>query len=353
LPARVEEKLRALRIESRRTIIYQNDVNLYWQLAEEGREDADVVQLSDDSFCIINSTPANKLQSYLNWLDYSDDAYHPLHEEWEDLSDETGNTTVPGIIKTICAVLDLPYPEEAVTRLDIFYGKHLDFMERIGASSELACMERKIWRKIRKDEGFLLEYGKDGADHYLIYLPNSSINSAAEEAAHFINAVARGPVRSPAAAFDRFYVTVITEALGFFGSKLINERRKAPTLSGLRKFIGSFKNVPHPPSRQERIKLDLSHLLLKHRYIDITETGADAYRRKFDPVYADRKGLAIECATQLGYMLGDRLFYAVKKRKYPVKEVISLFYAGFSEPLSAFKKYRELIAALSPRRTAV
>jgi hypothetical protein len=350
LPARVQEKLRPLRIETRRTIIYQNDANLYWQLAGEGREDADVLQLSEDSFCIINSTPANKLQSYLNWLEYSDDAWHPMHAEWEDLSDDSGNTTVPGIIKTICAILDLPYPVEAIERLEIYYGQHLDFMEMIGTSKELACMEQEIWRKIKKDEGFLLEYARDGVDHYLIYLPNSSLNSAAEEATHFINAVMRGRRKKPRSPFDHFYSTALTEALGFFGSKLINERRKVQTLSAMRTYIGSFKNAHKPPSKQERMKIGLCHLLLSHRFLEHAESDPMAFFRKFDSVYADHKGMAVEFATQLGYMLGDRIYYAVKKRKFPLREVIDLFANGFSGPGKAFKRYLDLTAAVALHR---
>ncbi|MBN2035264.1 MAG: ChaN family lipoprotein [Chitinispirillaceae bacterium] len=350
LPARVEEKLRALRIEARRTIIYQNDATLYWQLADEGREDADVLQISEDSFCIINSTPANKLQSYLNWLDYSGDAYHPMHEEWEDLSDETGNTTVPGIIKTICTALNLPWPEDALARLEIYYGKHLDFMEMIGASKELSSLEREVWRKIKKDEGFLLEFTRDGADHYLIYLPNSSLNSAAEEAAHFINAVMRGPYKRPRSPFDRFYATVMTEAIGFFGSKLINERRKVQTVCGLRNYIGSFKKAKRQPTKAQRARIDLCHLLLRHRYYEHTTNDPAEYERRFGPVYADRSGLAVEFATQLGYILGDRLYYTVKKRRFPLKNILDLFSEDFSPPRKAFVRYLELTAAVSKRR---
>ncbi|MBN1128887.1 MAG: ChaN family lipoprotein [Chitinispirillaceae bacterium] len=350
LPARVDEKLRALRIEPKRTIIYQNDANLYWQLASQGREDADVLQIDDESFCIINSTPANKLQSYLNWLEYSDDAFHPMHEEWEDLSEESGNTTVPGIIKTICAVLELPYPDEAVSRLEIYYGRHLDFMEMIGGSKELACMEREIWRKIRKDEGFLLEYTREENDHYLIYLPNSSLNSAAEESTHFINAVMRGKGKRPRLPFDRFYSTVMTETIGFFGSKLINERRKVQTVCGIRSYIGSFKNAQKPPPKREKAKIDLCHLLLRHRYLEHTASDPTAYEKKFREVYLDRRGMAVEFATQLGYMLGDRLFYAVKKRIFPQKAIIELFSEDFSRPGKAFSRYLEVNAAAAQRR---
>jgi hypothetical protein len=350
LPARVDELLRPLRIGTRRTIIYQNDANLYWQLAGEGKEDADVLQIDEDSFCIINSTPANKLQSYLNWLEYSEDAYHPMHTEWEDLSDDSGNTTVPGIIKTICAILELPYPGEAIERLAIYDGRHLDFMEMIGESKELACMQREIWRKIRKDEGFLLEYAREGADHYLIYLPNSSLNSAAEEATHFVNAVMRGNHAGARSPFDHFYATALTEALGFFGSKLINERRKVQTLSGMRTYIGSFKNAQKPPSKNDRMKISLCHLLLRHRYCEHTEKDPVFYRRKFGALYTDRKGGAVEFATQLGYMLGDRLYYAVKKRKFPLKEILFLFSEDFSGPGKAFNRYLELTSTVAQRR---
>jgi hypothetical protein len=273
-----------------------------------------------------------------------------MHTEREDLSDDSGNTTVPGIIKTICAILELPYPAEAIERLEIYYGRHLDFMEMIGKSKELACMEREIWQKIRRDEGFLLEYAREGIDHYLIYLPNSSLNSAAEEATHLINAVQRGPAQRPSAPFDRFYATVITEALGFFGSKLINERRKAPMQSTLRTVIGSFKNTPRPPSRQDRIKLELSHLLLKHRYLDYIRSDVSAYHRTFGQLYGERRGMAIDCATQLGYMLGDRLYYAVKRRNFPLKDILTHFSEDFSGPGRAFNRYLELIAVVTQRR---
>jgi hypothetical protein len=351
LPARVNEKLNALRIEPKSTIVYQNDVNLYWQLAAQGREDADVLQIDDKSFCIINSTPANKLQSYLNWLDYSADAFHPMHAEWEDLSDDSGNTTVPGIIKTICAILNVPYPEEAAGRLEIYYGKHLDFMEMIEKSDELSCMRREIWRKIKKDEGFLLEYARGGTGHYLIYLPNSSLNSAAEEATHFIHAVIRGSGAQPRSPFDRFYAMVLTEAIGFFGSKLINERRKVQTVCGIRTYIGSYKNAPRSPSKREKVKIDLCHFLLKHRYLEHTTRAPAAYAGKFGTVYADRTGMAVEFATQIGYMLGDRMYYAVKKRRFPLKGIIDLFSEDLSGPGKAFDKYLTLIAAVSKRRS--
>jgi hypothetical protein len=41
-------------------------------------------------------------------------------------------------------------------------------------------------------------------------------------------------------------------------------------------------------------------------------------------------------------MLGNRFFYAVKKRKFSLKEVLDLFKEKFEEPGTAFRRYLSL-----------
>jgi hypothetical protein len=342
LPARVEEKLKAFDITLKRAIICQNDANLYWQLADRHKEDSDVLQIDDDTFCIINTTPANKLQSYLNWLESTGDAFHPQHAEWEDLSDDFGNTTIPGLVKTICAILALPYPEDAVSRLEIYYGNHLDFIGIISRSKNLSRLLPGIRRKIRMDEGFLIQYDKDGTESYLIYLPNSNLNMAAEEAAHFVHAVFSGRHHGFTASFDGFYRTAIAEAIGFFGSKLINERRKVQTRTGLKKFLGSFARHKATPTREEQRKIRLSHLILQHLYLESLSRNPADFLEKFKGIYTNKKDISVELATQLGYMLGNKLFYAVKKRKLSMQEVLDLVKKKFEEPGKAFETYLSL-----------
>lgn len=345
LHALVEEKLRVFDVTLKRAIIFQNDANLYWQLADQHKEDSDVLQIDDGLFCIINTTPANKLQSYLNWLECSEDAFHPQHAKWEDLSADFGGTTIPGLVKTICTILELRYPEDALSRLEVYYGSHLDFIGMISQSKELSHLVPEIRGKIERDEGFLIEYDKAGAESFLIYLPNSSLNMAAEEAAHLVNAVVRGRRNGTSLTpFDSFYCTAITEAIGFFGSKLINERRKAPTKTGLRKFLGSFAHNKKTPTKDEHRKFRISHLLLQHLYLEFLSQEPGPFMEKFKDIYTDKNGVPAELATQLGYMLGNRLFYAVKKRKFSLKEVLGLFAEKFEEPGKAFRKYLELAA---------
>src|SRR5690606_39043509 len=73
LPREVEARLAPLGVIPQRTIIYQNAENLYWKLAMEHKEEAEVLQIGADSFCLMNTVPATKLQSYLDWLEYAED----------------------------------------------------------------------------------------------------------------------------------------------------------------------------------------------------------------------------------------------------------------------------------------
>lgn len=340
LPYQVERLVGLFDIELKRTIIYQNEPTLYWQLAEVHKEEADVLQISSDSFCIMNTTPANKLQSYLNWLDYSEDAYYPIQSDWSEGIEDSGNTSIPALVHRICTILSMPYPVEALDHLDVYYGTNLDFMSTVSQSPALAHLLPKIKKKISTNDGFLLEHKQNNTMFYIIYLPNSSLNMAAEEATHFLNAVQRGAVDLSLQCFDRFYYTVITETVGFFGSKLINEKRKAPTRNALRRYLGTFKQKK--PSKEDKEKITISRIILQHRYLESHSNNPQEFKKKFNEIYRARTSIPSAAATQLGYMLGDKLYNAVKTGTYPLQEIITLFSKQFTRPHSAFETYMNI-----------
>jgi Haem-binding uptake, Tiki superfamily, ChaN len=75
LPKNVEQLLAQLEASGKIFIIFQNVENLYWKLCSQGLEESDVLKISENMYCVMNTMPANKIQSYLNWLEYSQDAY--------------------------------------------------------------------------------------------------------------------------------------------------------------------------------------------------------------------------------------------------------------------------------------
>ncbi len=348
LPADVERLLGPFDVAPKRTLIYQNAEKLYWRLAARGQEEADVLRLCADSFCIMNTTPANKLQSYLNWLECSRDAYYPTPQGWLEPGESAENASVPALARTICDLLGLPSPEPALQRLEIHYGSNCDFMSAAaGRSEQLRRLMPAIRRKVSRNEGFLLEFAAYDGDSYIVYLPNSSLNMAAEEAAHFVNASLRGRLEKSIRPFDLFYRTVMTESLGFFGSKLINEKRRAPTPHSLRQFLGSCKN--RRCSREELGMIMVCRLILRHRCLEGRGASAALFAEKFKTSHRMRSTSADSFATQLGYMLGERLYNAVKKGRAPLQDVRALFAAPLEGEGEAFEAYMTLSARLKPK----
>ena len=339
LPKAVSTLLSLLDVQTKSVIIYQNAENLFWKLCEQGKEESDVIRVDENSFCIMNTMPANKIQSYLNWLEYSEDAYYPVHREWDD-GPERQSLSVPEIASEIASILKLELPYQALERLNVYYASDLDFMDRIHQMPEVKGKIRLIREKMKSGEGFSLEYDRGAGNAYLIYLPNSNLNMAAEEASHFLNAVCRGPLTSRLSRFDRFYWNVITECLGFFGSKFINEKRKAHSEYSLRRLLGQIKRgevKKVSPIVPQVARYILQHYALQRR----TRRAADFYQ-KFGSQYRSRSVLPIVFSTQLGYMLGNKLYYAVKKGQYPMSRIQSHFRDTFAEKHKAFSCYHEI-----------
>lgn len=334
MPKNVELLLEQLDETGKIFIIFQNAENLYWKLCDRKLEESDVLKISENMYCVMNTMPANKIQSYLNWLEYSEDAYFPVHRDWalDDL--EQSRAIVNEMVHTIASILNLEFPSDALHKLTLYYPDDLFFLEFIQNRPELKGQLRLVKDKIKRSEGFLLEYEHSGENAYLIYLANSSINMATEEATHFLNAILRGPLKKSLSPFDHFYRNLITECLGFFGSKFFNEKRKAQSENSLRRFLGKVKRGE---VKTDQETTQIAKYILQHFYLQRKTTDPKEFIKKFHEQYKSRSAKTRIFSTQLGYMLGNRLYYAVKRRKFSVNRVREIFCDPFDEPIKAFE----------------
>jgi len=337
LPKMVDQMLEMLDVQIKQVTIYQNAENLYWKLCQEGKEESDVIRINENSYCVMNTMPANKVQSYLNWLEFSEDAYYPVHREWEDDGYGGQGLSVEEIVSEISAILKIELPAHWLEKLTVYYASNLDFMDLIHNMPELKGKIRLIKEKIRNEEGFVLEYSRAGNDAYLIYLPNSNINMAAEEASHFVNAVSRGRIQVRLSPFDRFYWNVLTECMGFFGSKFINEKRKAHSENSLRRLLGQIKHKEY--RKDDAMVPQVARYILQHYALQRRSGEAKDFEKKFDTQYRHRSSLPIMFSTQLGYMVGNKLYYAVKKGRFPLSKIRGYFQNPFDTPGEAFECY--------------
>jgi len=205
--------------QSRFVTVFQNSETLYWKLAQKNLEEkVDVLKLRTDAYCVVNSPPWLKWQAYLNFLENS------IDRDVNDIRDKIDySEPLTNIIEMIRQLLKLNgkffdfnvYPK-GDARLAAHLSKHL-------SKSELMWVERLI----KQEKNFFI------ANPPTFYFPNFGVNHAASLAGKYIHAKVRGEKRSHYKFPKDFVPSIWIEAIGFFSSKVMNNRRKFNMMSDL------------------------------------------------------------------------------------------------------------------------
>lgn len=320
LPAQVAKAVGEYYHPDEELYIYQNSEQIYWKLAEAQLEDkVDIVRVDEKSFCLINTPPIVWQQSYLNWLENEEgeinyeDPKHSFLELANNIAKFLG--------------LKLPKPKDEV---EVFTLGDLSFLERLKEDPDFTSTERKrIKRQVQLSESYYIARRK------WVYLANVSLNHAAEEASHFIRHLVGGD-EFPRHPEDAFYANVLHEAMGFFGSRIINPKRKCLRVKDFKSMVEYFKKVRMPEGRDGDLEVALTVLELKKR------------EKKGKPL-ADAAGmlrhhdLFFGVSHALGYMLGEILYHALVQGKFKKKEARELFEDPFAEEGEPFRRYISLI----------
>ncbi|MFO1463712.1 MAG: ChaN family lipoprotein [bacterium] len=320
LPKQVAKVLgREYRAE-RELYLYQNSERIYWKLAEAQLEDkVELVRLDDKSFCLMNTPPIVWQQSYLNWLENEEgeiDYQDPKHS-FLDLAER------------IARFLGIKLPKSK-DEVEVFTCGDLSFLERLKEDPDFSPRERRmIQKQVELSESYYIPKRK------WAYLANVSLNHAAEEAAHFIRHLVAGD-EFPRHHEDAFYANVLHEAIGFFGSKIINQKRKCMRVEDFQSLIEYFKKVRVP--RDRTFEFEVAHMVIEvkkreRRGLPVANAG-EIYRRHevfFGVTHA------------LGYMLGEILYHAMLQGKFSKREIGRLFRDPFSAEGAPFQAYARLL----------
>jgi len=331
LPKDVSAEFKRRGIEKRELILFENSEPIYWKLADEGLEDkTEVVRLRDGSFCRMHTPPIVCQQSYLNWLE---------HEEGEiDYAD--AKVSFLDLVDRIAQFLRIKLAQER-DEVEVFTCGDLSFLKRLRESGRFNKKEIEVIKhQILSSESYYI------AKTRYVYLANLSMNHAAEEAAHFIKHLCTGEEK-PREVTDAFYTNILHEALGFFGSKLINHKRKCYHERDFKELLTYFQTIRIPADR--RLEEEAAHLVLECK----------RYERKgkalcYAPIFPQKLDLFLSVTHALGYILGDHLYYGMMERAISRRQIRDLFFAPWSEPGDPCEAYMELVHQLRhvkiPRR---
>ena len=158
---------------------------------------------------------------------------------------------------------------------------------------------------------------------------------AAEEAAHFIRHLSAGD-EFPRTPLDAFYANVLHEAIGFFGSKIINPKRKCMRTKDFKSLIDYFKRARVP--RDRTFELEIAHAVLEVKKLE----------KRGKPIADPREmirhqDLFFGVTHALGYMLGEILYHAMVLGKLKKKEIVRIIADPFSKERETWEVYRGLL----------
>lgn len=327
LPGEVEKALRALRLTKKELILYQNSESIYWRLAAKGLEhDTEVVRVDEKSFCRVHTPPVILQRSYLNWLEHDEgeiDFADPKHSFME-------------LIDRMTRFLKLDIGEEK-EKVEVYTSGDLSFLAHLRKSKRFSPEEiASVKRQIISSESYYIP------KLHIVYLSNLSINHAAEEASHFIKHICSGAER-PRDIFDAFYANILHEALGFFGSKIINHKRKCYHEKDFLKLVQYLEKTPGPHKRQ----LEYETALLVYQAKVLERRGFAASDME---IFKKREDLFFAVTHALGYILGDKLYYALLEGLITKSDLRYLYYDPWKGHGRPFQNYWNLLVKTKDAR---
>ncbi|PTL77244.1 ChaN family lipoprotein [Vitiosangium sp. GDMCC 1.1324] len=308
LPAQVERALGEGH-GLRGVVVYQNAEGVYWRLAREGKVGmAQAVELLDGALCLLNASPVVCQQSFLDYLE-AESGDSPLRER-------SAAERFREMASLIGRLAGVPV------------GRWLDEVEVVTAADEDSLV--RIQQRGRFTQGELLQLRRHILSRESCYIPRArtaylaslSLNHAAEEAAHFVRHCAVGDaMEMPRRASDAFYARCLEEALGFFGSKLVNPRRSC---LGPGEWALRFAEA-------RGVERQIAAFVLAHKAAEV-EVPDEAV--KLLPLRKDRLFHGVSHA--LGYLLGDALYRGFDGDQVDRADLRALFREPLEDPRATY-----------------
>ena len=345
LPRKIATLLLEKGIKRKYAIIFQNSDELYWDLASAGKEQtADVVKISFRKFCILNTPPWIKLQTYLNWLEKSGDLLLTPKQKWYDEEDEPVDYfhQVSGLISTISSFLGLK--NKNLDQFHLYTTEEIefvDFMQRY--------MKNKTDMSLKETELIRTEVLYDGIclipEENVIYLSNLSMNKVAEKAAQLIAFKLSGYYPKLGREEDRdfFYSRILFEVISYIGSKIINFKRKTDRLKDFKAFLEKTKGQRlkgRMRDQKEIARLVVDHKRFERRYLKKIQSSNPSFRKN---IYRQEAKIFLGLTKALGFIVGNKLFKAIMTGEIEKSYLKRLFNFKAKKEGDSFRKYIELV----------
>ncbi len=340
LPTTVDRMLTERNESRRKVIIYQNNETVYWRLAAVGLEEkVSVAQIDRESFCIFNTTPLVKFHSVLNWSEQLEELPQRLPPGWESEGEELTDYCdfVSEISQTIADFLGIEEPD--IENFTVYTSTDLNFLEALAREHNYDASEVREF-----EQDLLLSKSCFHPKGNIIYLSSLSVNRAAEESTRFLNSICAQHKGKRKNRLDEFYFRVMTEALGFLGSKVFNHKRRAKPTSYYEAVRDRNRGLKL--SEKDQVFDSICRCVLEHRKIEeqmMEKAKLPSSQRK---LFSLPRAVLLGSCNAIGHILGEGLYYALIDERISKAQLRNLFYVPLEQPNVAANTYRDLITYL-------
>jgi hypothetical protein len=283
--------------------IFQNSEKIYFDLLSDNREsEIEIVQLKKNQFCLLNVPPWVKWQSYLLYLESHFDT--ALNEEGLDYTDH-------------------------IEKYSKILAADLNVKTESGYFSVYSAADDSIFEKLTKffNEtemkwfSYLIEASRSFycPELKLAFLGRPSVNYAASLAMAALHCRLAGIQRSPLKMPEDFTRLIFLEAIQYFGSKMINPKRKTDTVADIRAAFASRGNV-----REGRESLALALGQKMQEILYATVQGNLGTEMRFELPSIKKRASYYEAARLLGGMMGEKLYNGFRRGLLSKDSVLKL-----------------------------
>lgn len=280
--------------------VYLNPEKVYFELAEKkGLLEGAVVKYSKEEFCLLESPPWVKWQSYLLYLEENID--HMLDEEDESYADYAEH--IESLINIICADVDVEISKERTV-----YSFADEHFEELLEEKYEAPFVQHVAQRVKHDISFY------DPEKKLAYLSRGTVNYAADLSGFIVHSEMSQQKQILLSTDKDFLALVWRYTVAFFLSKLINPHRKSMNLNDLKKQLQVFSDS----ANTEPLRLALDQKFFELQKVYGGAQGDHGLSQKpQDPMSY------IKAAKILGDEHGGRWFRLYRLGHLPLSDLVS------------------------------
>lgn len=295
LPHFIEKKIP---IENQVVRIFQNSEQLYFrQIKKDPLFSHDVMKRGKKDFCLLNVPPWVKWHNYLLFIEDTYD--RDIDGDEIDFTDH-----VEGLAHLIC--------------------EDLGIQVQRGGLTVVTVADRFFWNQVQgqystKQQKVLEKWIEEGVSFYLPeisvgFLARPSVNHSAHLAMLYVHAQVSGRKKIFLNFEDDFEKLIWLHAFAYFGSKLVNPKRKTDTLSDLKALLNSSQE--EGAKARDSLRLALGQKMKELMVLSGRSEASASVKAKNNWSYW-------QAAMYLGGIMGERLFEGYKKKLISLETIKS------------------------------